>query len=101
MVMQCGRAKRPQHKAIGGKDHDDTGDDRALAHPCGVILQLVQPPAPGHEAIKHPVGETEDPHFLSCWGIDSQSVDVVSVALRLAYLFGVAILPDRALPEQP
>ena len=74
---------------------------RPLAQPRRLVLQLVQPRAPGDEPIDRPAGQAEQPQLLAGRRIDRQPIRIVGVALRAADLVGVAVVPDRALAQQP
>ena len=95
------RGEHPQDQAVGREHDHQTGDNRSFPHPGRLILQPVQAPPAGDEALEHPVGQAEDPHFLGRRRVHGEPVGVLGVALRLPDLLGVAVLPDRALPQQP
>ncbi len=61
----------------------------------------MQANAPGDEPVKRPAGDTEKPQLLARRWIHGQAVGVVSIALRAAHFFGVAIAPYGALAKKP
>ena len=80
---------------LAADDEQQAPDHRPLAQPGGLVLQLVQPPAAGGEAVDRPAGQAEQPQLLGRRRVDGQPVGVVGVALGRAHLVGVAVAPDR------
>ena len=101
VVAERGRREHPQDEAVGREHDHQAGDHRAFPHPRGLVLEPVQAPAAGDEAVEYPVGQAENPQFLRRRRVDGEPVGVLRVALRLPDLLGVAVLPDRALAQQP
>ena len=100
-MIERRRTEHPEHKPVGGHHDQQAGDDRPLPHPSGRVLQLMQAPPGGDEALQHPVGQAEDPDLFRGRRVHGQPVGVLGVALSLSHLFGIAVLPDPALPQQP
>ncbi len=93
--------QRPEHGAVGQRHQQHAQGERALAQAGGPVLQLVEEPAAGDEALDGPADEAEQPELLGGRRIDRQPVGIVGVALGLAHLVGLAVLPHRALAQQP
>ena len=95
----CGgrRHERPEDDDVGGDDEQQTPDERPLAEARRVVLELVQPRAPGHEPIDGPPHQPEEPQFLARRRIDGQPIGVVGIALCAAHLVRVAVPARRAL----
>ena len=79
----------------------DAPDQGPLPQPGGPVLELVQPPPVGGEALDRPVGQAEQPQLLGRRRVDGQPVGVVGVALGRPDLLGGPVAPDRALAQQP
>ena len=67
---------------VGAEHEQQAPEHRLLAQPRRLVLQRVQPRAPGDEALDRPAGEAEQPQLLRRRRIDGEAVGVVGVALR-------------------
>ena len=94
------RQRHEQHEVRAEHQHE-AGGERALAQPRGRPAQVVQPPAVGDEARDGPVREPEHAQLLGRGCVHGEPVAIVRVPLRLTHLVGVAVLPHRALAQQP
>ncbi len=99
--MSRSARQQPEHDHIGRSHQQQAPEDGALAHAGGGVLQLVQAGAPGDETIDGPTGETEEPQLLAGRRIHRQPIGVVGVALGGTHFLGLAVVPDRALSQQP
>ena len=93
--------QRPEHDGVGGQDQEQARRHRAFAQLRRLPAQVVEPPPVPPEALDDPVGDTEQPQLLGGRRVHRQAVRVVGVPLRLAHRVGLAVLPDRALAQQP
>jgi hypothetical protein len=96
-----GGRERPEDGDVRDGDDQQAPEERLLAQPGGLVLQLVQPGAARDEALHHPVRQAEQAQLLGRGRIHGQAVGVFGVALGPAHLVRVAVVPDRALAQQP
>ena len=87
--------------ALPASTIDQRTDQRPLAQPGRLPLQLVEPGTPRGEPLDHPAGQAEQPQLLRRRRLDGEVVGVVGVPLRVAHLGGVAVAPHTALAQQP
>ena len=93
--------QRHEDADVGHRHQQHADHQRPLAEPGGRLLEVEQLPAPLGEPVEDPVGQPEDPQLLGRRRVDGEPEGVLGVQAGLAHLVGVAVLPDRALAQQP